>query len=175
VHEGGFQNRVKDWANWIGGRDVMNRYLQTMDPSLMVNLVGTNHGITAQDLPKLRALGINTAIKDLSVMEAGVFYKAEFYNTLYDNINDQLLGEKLFDMGVLMGVGTAVRLLQISLAQGLNVVSDGKFGPITLAQMNAHGSLPGYRVVLLNHCMDVINRNPAEAEDLGGWTVRINS
>jgi lysozyme family protein len=175
VHEGGFQNNPKDWANWIGGKPVMQQYLATHDQSLLVHLVGTKYGITAQDIGKLAAHGITAAIKDLTTDQAGVFYRAEYWNTLYNGIANQLLAEKLFDMGVLMGVQTAVRLLQISLTQGIIPVPDGIFGPITLARTNDHGNLPAYRVVLLNHAMQIVNNNPAEAGDIGGWATRINS
>ncbi len=176
VHEGGFQNNVRDWANWKGGKAMMQQYLQTRDSGLLVNLLGTKYGITAQDVDKLTALGItNVVIQTLTPAHAALFYRHEYWNTLYDGINDQLLGEKLFDIGVLMGVHTAVKLLQISLAPGISAVGDGVFGPITLAQTNEHGNLAGYRIVLINHCMNIINTNPNEAQFVSGWITRINS
>ena len=182
VHEGGFQNNVRDWANWLGGKPVMEQYLQAKavadyatSASLLSKLLGTKYGITAQDVGKLAALGITVAIKDLTPAHADVFYRHEYWNTLYDGINDQLLGEKLFDIGVLMGVHTAVKLLQISLAPKISVVGDGIFGPITLAQTNERGNLASYRVVLINHCMNIINTNPNEAQFVSGWVTRINS
>ncbi|SRR6266700_4458972 len=182
VHEGGFQNNVRDWANWFGGKSVMKEYLQakavgdyTTATSLIKFLFGTKYGITAQDISKLSALGIMVAIKDLTTDHAATFYRHEYWNVLYDGINDQLLGEKLFDIGVLMGVHTAVKLLQISLAPGISAVGDGIFGPTTLAKTNDHGNLAGYRIVLINHCMNIINTNPNEAQFVSGWITRINS
>ena len=181
-HEGGFQNNARDWANWLGGKPVMEQYLQakaiahyTTSASLLPKLLGTKYGITAQDIAKLAALDITVAIEDLTVEYAAIFYRHEYWNTLYDGINDQLLGEKLFDIGVLMGVHTAVKLLQISLAPGISAVGDGVFGPITLAQTNERGNLAGYRIVLINHCMNIINTNPNEAQFVSGWITRINS
>lgn len=171
LHEGGYQNNPKDWANWRGGKDMMHQYLQTKDPALLVNLVGTKYGITAQDMPNLDAAGMRA----LTPEQATAYYQENYWKQYYSQINDQTLAEKLFDMGVLFGVKTAVRMLQISLSKGITVVSDGIFGPNTLGATNDHGDLNSYRIVLLNHCMEVINRNPDEAGNLHGWMNRIQS
>lgn len=171
VHEGGYQNNVHDWANWRGGKGVMEQYLITKNPALLANLVGTKYGITAQDMPNLDAAGMQA----LTPEEATEFYQDRYWKQYYSQIDDQELAEKLFDMGVLFGVGTAVKLLQISLSNSITVVSDGVFGPNTLAATNDHGDVAAYRIVLLNHCMGVVNRNPDEAENLHGWTTRIQS
>jgi lysozyme family protein len=155
-HEGGFQKNLNDRANWslgvVGEGD----------------LIGTKYGITALDMP-------GTDIENLTEEQAIAYYREHYVKPLYSQINDQALAEKLFDMGVLFGVKTAVKLLQVSLSQGISVVSDGVFGPNTLAAMNDHGNINAYRVVLINHCMDVVNRNPQDVEFLHGWTSRIQS
>lgn len=171
VHEGGYQNDIHDWANWRGGKDMMHQYLASKDPALLVNLIGTKYGITAQDMLDLDAAGMRA----LTPEQATAYYTEHYWKQYYSQINDQLLAEKLFDMGVLFGVGTAVKLLQISLSSGITVVSDGQFGPNTLAATNDHGNLASYKVVLINHCMNVVNHNPDEAGNLHGWTVRIQS
>lgn len=146
IHEGGYVNNPND----KGGP--------------------TKYGITQEDMP-----GVDIA--SITPEQAVAYYAEHYWKTLYSQINDQLLADKLFDMGVLFGVGTAVKLLQISLqAPGqIAAVADGQFGPITLAQTNERGNLAGYKTVLFNHCMDVVNRNPQDAEFLHGWTTRIAS
>jgi len=140
THEGGYQNIPEDTGNWLNG----------------INY-GTKWGITPHTLaayfPDL--LNDPNCIRKLSMDTAVSCYQQGYWKPLYSQINDQALAEKLFDMGVLFGVGTAVKLLQISLSEGITVVSDGAFGPNTLAATNDHGNLAAYRVVLINHCMDV--------------------
>ena len=128
----------------------------------------TKYGITQADLP-------GVTVKDITPEQAVAYYAEHYWKPLYSEINDQLLGEKIFDMGVLFGVGTAVKLLQISLSDEIQVVSDGAFGPNTLAAVNEHGDINRYRTTLINHCMNVVNNNPQDAEFVRGWVNRINS
>jgi lysozyme family protein len=128
----------------------------------------TKYGITQADMPSRN-------IREITIDDAIAYYKEHYIKPLYAQINNQVLGEKLVDMGVLFGVGTAVKLLQISLSKGITVVPDGAFGPNTLAAVNERGNVDAYRVVLYNHAMDVVNRNPNDAAFLQGWTNRIQS
>lgn len=128
----------------------------------------TKYGITQADMP-----GVNMAT--ITPQQATAYYQEHYWKSLYSQITDQAIAEKLFDMGVLFGVGTAVKLLQLSLSTGITVVQDGAFGPNTLARLNDQGDLNKYRTVLYNHVMDVINRNPQDAEFVTGWTNRIAS
>ena len=127
----------------------------------------TKYGITQADMPSV-------SIKDITPEQAVEYYKEHYVKPLYAQINEQALGEKIFDMGVLFGVKTAVKLLQISLSDEIQVVSDGAFGPNTLAAVNEHGDINRYRTVLINHCMDVVNRNPQDSVFIRGWINRIS-
>jgi lysozyme family protein len=128
----------------------------------------TKYGITQADMPSRNII-------EITVDDAITYYKEHYIKPLYAQINNQALGEKLVDMGVLFGVGTAVKLLQISLSSGIAVAPDGAFGPNTLAAVNENGNVDAYRIVLYNHAMDVVNRNPNDAAFLQGWTNRIQS
>lgn len=128
----------------------------------------TKYGITQADMP-----GVD--ISQITIDQAVAYYAEHYWKTLYSQINDQAIANKLFDLGVLFGVGTAIKLLQISLTNGITVTPDGVFGLNTLAAVNSHGDLNKYRVVLYNHAMDVVNRNPQDAVFLHGWTNRIQS
>jgi lysozyme family protein len=145
VHEGGYVNNPND----KGGP--------------------TKFGITQADLP-----GEDIAM--ITPQRAAAYYREHYVKPLYPEIADQLLGEKLFDMGVLFGVGTAVKLLQITMTTSLSVVSDGVFGPSTLAAVNQSTNLlQPYRTTLINHCIQIVNRNPGDAVFIQGWLNRINS
>jgi lysozyme family protein len=129
----------------------------------------TKYGITQKDMPAQN-------IRDLTTDQAIAYYKEHYVKELYAQIVDQALGEKVFDMGVLFGVGTAVKLLQITLVNKVSLVTDGEFGPGTLSAVNQHANLlPAYRAVLINHCMSVVNSKPETSVFVRGWVARINS
>lgn len=128
----------------------------------------TKYGITQADMP-----GVD--ISKITPDQAVAYYREHYWKALYSQITDQTLGEKLFDMGVLFGVGTAVKMLQLSMSTGITVVPDGVFGPNTLAATNERGNINSYRTILYNHVMDIINRNPEDAVFVQGWTNRIAS
>ena len=163
AHEGGYQNNPDDSGNWFNG----------------VNY-GTKYGITAADVvhyfPQLIA-DLN-CVRNLTVDQAGVVYAAGYWKDLYSQINDQPIAEKLFDMGVLMGVKTAVKLLQITLQNQIAIVPDGVFGPETLSDVNQAipaDLLSRYRNTLFDHCVNIMNNNPKEDQFIRGWTTRISS
>ena len=129
----------------------------------------TKYGITQADMS-----GVN--IENITTDMAAKYYEEHYWKNLYSQINDQLLAEKLFDMGVLFGVGTAVKLLQLSMQNQITVVSDGQFGDQTLADVNQQtGLLPGYKTMLIQHVMNILNNNPSQSVFVNGWVNRINS
>lgn len=155
AHEGGFQNNPHDHANWTGGRVGEG------------TLVGTNGGITTLDMP-----GVD--IRNLTVDQKVHYYIEHYWKPLYSEINSQLLANKLFDLGVLFGIGTAVRNLQTA----LDIDADGIFGPDTLARTNAANpmSLLGtFQAEMRAHATAVANGNPEEARFLPDWLRRIDS
>jgi lysozyme family protein len=104
-------------------------------------------------------------------------YSDLYWLNIYTEITSQPLAEKLFDMGVLMGVKTSIRLLQISLSKTITVVTDGVFGQKTLEEVNnsSEGLLAGYRVVLIQHFINIVNNNPEDGVFVQGWINRVNS
>lgn len=70
-------------------------------------------------------------VKLLGRGEAEAFYRSRYW--VWGGVADACVAAKLFDMGVNLGVGTAVRYLQ----QAVGAVADGKLGPKTLAAANA--------------------------------------
>jgi lysozyme family protein len=124
----------------------------------------TNFGITQADMP-------GVSIKDLTIDRATAYYLDHYWKVLYSQIESQAVANKLFDMGVLAGVGTAVRMLQI--AMGITV--DGNFGPFTLMHLNQVGDsiLPAYMTRMEKHYADVAAKNPKDAKFLKGWERRV--
>jgi lysozyme family protein len=129
----------------------------------------TKYGITQADMP-----GVD--MKTVTQEHAIAYYAAHYWNQFYTQIVDQAIAEKLFDMGVLFGVKTAVKMLQITLVNKVSLVTDGEFGPGTLSAVNQNANLlPAYRTILINHCMNVVNNKPETSVFVSGWVRRINS
>lgn len=129
----------------------------------------TRYGITQKDLP-------GADIKTLDIQTAISYYLEHYVKPLYAQINNQEVLEKLFDMGVLFGVGTATKALQRALGQPENAV-DGQFGPITLAMVN-NASVNFEHVYvseLASHAAQVVKANPQDIVFLKGWLRRIGS
>jgi|SRR5579864_1687756 len=156
AHEGGFQKNSKDRANWTGGQVGVGM------------LVGTKYGITTLDMP-----GVD--IENLTIAQATEYYLEHYWKPLYSEISSQAIANKLFDLGVLFGVGTAVRNLQMALDMP---DQDGVFGLHTLAAVNVtnpQNLLQKFQQEMTAHAKAIAAANPNEAPDLGGWTRRINS
>lgn len=126
----------------------------------------TNFGITQKDLP-------GTDIRSLTEQQAVDYYREHYWKPLYSQIESQAVANKLFDMGVNLGVGTAVKLLQ----EALGVPVDGSFGPNTLFATNEQGEagLGAYKARLVEHYQSLVVRNPSLSKFLNGWLRRANS
>ena len=127
----------------------------------------TNMGITQRDLP-------DTPIQNLTVAQAVAYYSNTYWKGLYSSLTSQQLANKLFDWGVLFGVGTAVKVLQ----GVLGIKQDGLFGPASLAAVNATDGvmlLEEYKNSMLIHASRVVAANPTLTKFLAGWVRRINS
>jgi lysozyme family protein len=130
----------------------------------------TNMGIEQHDLP-------NIPIQTLTVAQATAYYLANYWKPLYSQISDQALASKIFDMGVLFGVGTAVRILQGIFSEH-GIVADGVFGPVTLEIVNMAepvGLLTAYKNAMNQRAVNIVASNFAEAIFLTGWQRRIAS
>ena len=127
----------------------------------------TKYGITQKDMP-----GVNIA--DITPAQATAYYMENFWKIHYSEIENQLVANKLFDMGVLFGISTVVQLLQGI----LKLTPDGVFGPATLAVVNEHDAfslLAAYKTVLVQHAIDIGSERPAERIFVVGWIRRVNS
>lgn len=130
----------------------------------------TNFGITQADMP-------GKDMKTLTVDEAVDYYAAHYWKSLYDQITDQNVANKLFDMGVLFGVGEAAYLLQRALGFLKNQWTK-TFDTITLISTNntdADVLLADYKAHLLAHVNNLVAATPTNAVFKTGWTSRVNS
>jgi lysozyme family protein len=162
INEGGFQKDPDDTGNWTGGAKGVGE------------LKGTKYGISAHEFPDLD-------IENLTQNQADDIYRTgrppqvpPFWNPLYDQIESQPVANKLFDLGVLFGRGTAVKNIQ-SLVK---MVQDGSFGPHTLVAVNESDPtslLSAYKTTMVSHAIGIANAQPGKRKDLAGWIKRINA
>lgn len=130
----------------------------------------TKYGITQKDMP-----GVD--IESLTEQQAIQYYTEHYWKPNYTNICDQNIANKLFDMGVLFGVGEAAYLLQRAL----------EFVPLrwtkiidqwTLDQINTSQSdklLFEYKLHLAAHAKNLAAFDTTQQIFLDGWLNRINS
>lgn len=128
----------------------------------------TNMGITQADMP-----GVD--MRTISVAQAEAYYQEHYAKPLYAQIQNQAICDKLFDMGVLFGVGTATIFLQTCLTME---PTDGIFGPDTLEATNAADStslLAAFKAILVTHATQIGAQDPTQRQFVKGWWNRINS
>lgn len=129
-------------------------------------------------------LGKNSALQK----EICSFYKQFYWDRFRgDLVESQSLAEELFDTGVNMGVHRAVSFLQESLNL-LNrnqqtfgdILQDGKFGPGTLAALNAYlaEDRPEYLLKMMNilqgmHYVKYMRKSPVQEKYARGWLKRV--
>ena len=157
-HEGGYQRNPNDRANWTGGEVGKGE------------LVGTNGGITALDVP------LGTDIEHMTEeFKINYYYLGgKYWKPLYSQIASQVVANKIFDLGVLFGIGTTVEYLQ----EVVGLKPDGLFGPETLLAVNAEHDttlLPAFKSRLHQYVKDVVEKRPTDAEFASDWNRRIDS
>ena len=128
----------------------------------------TKYGVTQSDLP-------GVSIADITYEEqAAEYYQEHYWKPLYNEITSQEVADKLFDLGVLFGIGEAVKILQ----QTLGIKDDGIFGPVTLADTNGAdvpSLLQSYKTRMVSRALEIVTANPNERKFVTGWIRRINS
>ena len=128
----------------------------------------TNMGITQTDVP-------TTRIQDITIAQAEAYYSEHYWKPLYSQIESQDIANKLFDMGVLFGVGTVVIFLQTCLSLE---PTDGVFGPNTLQATNEADPatlMVAFKSVLMTHATTIGANNSTQRQFVKGWWNRINS
>ena len=96
------------------------------------------------------------------------FYETHFWNRWLESLNDVELAKRVFDAGVNMGAGTAVKILQT--ATGLQV--DGCWRPKTLTSANSGIIVPAFINARVAHYEDILAKNPADEKYREVWMAR---
>ena len=125
----------------------------------------TNMGVTQRDLP-------DADIRNLTVYQATIYYIQHYWKPFYSQIISQEIANKIFDFGVLFGIGTAVKILH----EVLKIEGD-IFGEETLAAVNGADPvslLLAYRTAFVQHSLAIGAAKPSEREFVSGWIRRIN-
>jgi lysozyme family protein len=115
-----------------------------------------------------------------ALAEAEKIEEREYWDAMrLGEVEDQNVANKLFDMGVNMGVRQAAvyaqRAANVLVAVDAHVAEDGVIGPRTLAAINAAGSIAYYQLLCqfsAGYYRHLAAVNPALAVNLAGWLKR---
>jgi lysozyme family protein len=148
-HEGGYSNDPKD----AGGE--------------------TKFGISRRSYP-------NLDIKNLTPEQAKQIYFCDFWQKgKYEQIEDENIATKFFDLAVHTGISQAIKLIQRALrAAGTQVAEDGIIGPITLKAINEADStdlLAALKSESAGYYRLIANANPSQQKFIAGWLNRAYS
>jgi lysozyme family protein len=119
----------------------------------------------------------NLNIKDLTLDQAREIYHRDFWiKAKCENIDDENIAIKFFDLSVNMGIGQAVKLIQRALrATGEQVVEDSVIGPITLAAINKADPtdlLSALKSEAAGFYRLIAQANPSQQKFIEGWLSR---
>lgn len=114
-------------------------------------------------------------IKNLTEKEAIDLYKKYFWNQLYDELS-RSISEKVFTVGVNMGVRIGVKLLQRALnSLGSQLSEDGIIGNKTILESKKYSVdklLIRFVEKQLDYYISIIIRRPSQIKFLRGWKNR---
>lgn len=131
----------------------------------------TKFGISKRAYPEVN-------IKDLTIEKAKEIYRKDYWNPLYEDLTDEHLSFRLFDVGVNLGVRQAVKKLQQTMISSFSctIKVDGDFGAKTLAECNRIGKdlYPAYVRTLSEFYTSIAERRPENKAFLRGWLTRLN-
>jgi lysozyme family protein len=149
AHEGGYSNNAAD----VGGE--------------------TKYGISKRSYP-------NLDIKNLTRDQARKIYFCDFWlKGKYDDIIDENIAIKLFDLAVHTGISQANKLIQRALrATGTQVIEDGIVGPVTLKAINEVDStdiIAALKSEAAGYYRLIANSNPSQQKFITGWLNRAYS
>jgi lysozyme family protein len=133
----------------------------------------TKYGISKRSYP-------NLDIKKLTLEQAKQIYFCDFWlKAKCEEINDENIATKFFDLTVHTGIPQAVKLIQRALrATGTQVVEDGIIGSITLSAINKADPtdlLAALKAEAAGHYRLIANLNPSQQRFITGWLSRAYS
>jgi lysozyme family protein len=127
---------------------------------------GINSDAWPVDFARINALPL-----DKRLPEVMAFYKAHFWNSYMDQLTNQDIANRLLDGTVNTGMKPTLRALQLAVndCKAGTLIADGKWGPRTLAAVNAAPAnlLNCFRGERLAFYKLIVVKNPAKAKFLG--------
>jgi lysozyme family protein len=136
----------------------------------------TRFGIAERFHPDLPEEFFTGPVED-ALTEAEKIEEREYWDIMrLAAVENQNVANKLFDMGVNMGVHQAAIYAQRAVSsQGQQLAEDGRIGPKTLAAINAIDPQTYYGLLCQFsawHYRHIATNNPAQAMNLAGWIKR---
>lgn len=135
----------------------------------------TNFGLSKRAFPDVDIAALTRdQAQEIYATKPPLGSSLPFWLPVYEQIFDERLAAKIFDMAVNMGQGTAHVLVQAAL--GMKAPTQ-VFGPLTLGTMNS--LRPNAEPLLLElsaraavHYAEIVARRPDSSADLLGWMRR---
>lgn len=130
----------------------------------------TKYGISKRAYP-------NEDIKNLTLDRAKDIYYRDYWLKLKGpSIQSDSVAGKLLDMGVNLGLGQSVKLLQRAIKEvGVAIDVDGIIGPKTIAAVNGIGPdvlMPKLRLAHEAYYLSLVERKPKLSKYINGWLKR---
>lgn len=148
-HEGGLSLRANDPGNWTGGKVNVGE------------LKGTKYGISAAAFPK-------KDIKNLSLLQAKVLYKEEYWDKYkLDLIDSTALKFQMFDYGLNSGMSRMFKAIQ-----GLIGAKETGSMSVQLAEELNRQNARSLSTRLLSQRLNYLVNHPDWSINSGGWTRR---
>jgi lysozyme family protein len=152
-------------------------YAQNLKTGEVVNMGITQAFLAAHHLPSTV-----DDVQELTRPAAINLYRLYFWTPMrLQEIKDQTLAAKVFDLAVNLGIGTSAALLQGAINDEWGhecLTVDGKIGELTIGCANTADPLKvlaTLRVRAEAHYRELVQSNPELAVDLKGWLIRLAS
>ena len=136
----------------------------------------TNWGITKK---VARNAGYRGEMKDLTVEDAKKIYRQNYWSIIkLDQIKDDSIAIKAFDIAVNMGTGTAIRLLQkaYNILNQETITVDGIVGPQTLSAINNYKHKKDLfhllNVLQARRYIKIVENDESQKRFIRGWLKR---
>ncbi len=142
----------------------------------------TKYGISKRFIVDNKIKPPTFDMQKLTKDDATSIYKCFFWDkNNFEGLDDEAMRNKLFDISVNIGSGTAIKIFQKSLNEinNRNIAVDGIMGLRTLALANTTDDQKLLLETFINFCCEyykaIVARNPDQAKFLKGWLNRCES
>jgi len=131
----------------------------------------TIYGISQNSFPSqfAQCYALYKQNPELALNYAKGFYYATFYKPIYENIHDERVAFKVYDLGINMNPPPAIKLLQ----RAVDCDDDGIFGQNTLAAVNSKDCYQDFLTEAKLYYRDIVFHNPKKSKFLNGWLNRL--